>query len=203
MFILALTGSIATGKSTALKLFSEQNIATISADEIVHKLYDNQAFEQLSLAFPIAITNNKLDRKILGKIILGSTKNLKKIEDILHPLVQTEIEKFIKKSKKENKHLVVLEIPLLFESKNKYHYDAIAVTYCDEEILSERVLQREGMNKEKLKFILNQQMPQNEKKARADFLIDTSTGLEDTKKQVKDIIFAIEQIIKTTKNNIH
>lgn len=203
MYILALTGSIATGKSTVLKIFSEQNIATISADEIVHKLYDNQAFKQLALAFPIAINDNKIDRKILKKIILGSTKNLKILEDILHPLVQKEIEKFILKSKEENRQIIVLEIPLLFESNNKYQYDAIAVTYCDEETQLERVLLREGMSKQKLQFILNQQMPQKDKKERADFLIDSSTGLEDTKKQVKDIILAIEQIIKTPKKNIH
>ena len=203
MYILALTGSIATGKSTVLKIFSEQNIATISADEIVHKLYDNQAFKQLALAFPIAINDNKIDRKILKKIILGSTKNLKILEDILHPLVQKEIEKFILKSKEENRQIIVLEIPLLFESNNKYQYDAIAVTYCDEETQLERVLLREGMSKQKLQFILNQQMPQKDKKERADFLIDSSTGLEDTKKQVKDIILAIKQIIKTPKKNIH
>ncbi len=203
MYILALTGSIATGKSTVLKIFSEQNIATISADEIVHKLYDNQAFKQLALAFPIAINDNKIDKKILKKIILGSTKNLKILEDILHPLVQKEIEKFILKSKEENRQIIVLEIPLLFESNNKYQYDAIAVTYCDEETQLERVLLREGMSKQKLQFILNQQMPQKDKKERADFLIDSSTGLEDTKKQVKDIILAIKQIIKTPKKNIH
>ena len=188
MFILGLTGSIATGKSTILKMFEGENIAIISADDIVHNLYKNEALTPIAKIFPKTLINNRIDRKILSKILLAMPELIKKLEEIVHPLVRSKIDEFINQQKKSNAKMIVLEIPLLFESNAKYPINAIAVTYCSDEIQKQRALEREGMSEEKLQLIISRQMPQSEKKAKADFIIDTSKSIDDSHRQVKQII---------------
>jgi len=188
MFILGLTGSIATGKSTILKMFEGENIAIISADDIVHNLYKNEALTPIAKIFPKTLINNRIDRKILSKILLAMPELIKKLEEIVHPLVRSKIDEFINQQKKLNTKMIVLEIPLLFESNAKYPINAIAVTYCSDEIQKQRALEREGMSEEKLQLIISRQMPQSEKKDKADFIIDTSKSIDDSLRQVKQII---------------
>ncbi len=188
MFILGLTGSIASGKSTILKMFAREGIPTISADEIVHEIYQNEAVEKVAKIFPKAIKNHSVDRKTLSKILLNSKSSLKKLEKIIHPIVQEKIKQFIKISKQQNHKMIVLEIPLLFESDIKYPLDAIALSVVNEDLQRKRALGRENMNEEKLNMIIANQMKQEEKKLRSDFIIDSSISLEKTKKKVQEII---------------
>jgi len=188
MFILGLTGSIATGKSTILKMFRDENVAIISADNIVHNLYENEALAPIAKIFPKTLIDDKIDRKVLSKILLAMPELIKKLEGIVHPLVRKKIDEFISQQKKLNAKMIVLEIPLLFESNAKYPINAIAVTYCSDEIQKQRALEREGMSEKKFQLIIARQMPQSEKKAKADFIIDTSKSIDDSLRQVKQII---------------
>ncbi|MCF6343849.1 MAG: dephospho-CoA kinase [Devosiaceae bacterium] len=188
MLILALTGSIATGKSTVLAMFKQENIATISSDEIVHELYQNEAVSSLEKLFPSAIKNNKIDRKILSEILVKTPSLLGELEKIIHPLVRQKQREFIEKCKENNEKLIVLEIPLLFETNSNIAFDYVLITTCPDEILCQRALQRDGMNEQKLDIILANQMSQQDKILRADFIIDTSKSLSQSKREVKNII---------------
>ncbi len=188
MYILALTGSIATGKTTILQLFAKNNIKTLSSDEIVHQLYQNEAVEKIAKIFPKAIKNNKVDREILSQIITQQPENLIKLEQIIHPLVRKKQQEFIEKSKKEGEKLIVIEIPLLFESNENHNFSGVLVVYCPKELLVERALKRKNMTKEKLEIILQNQMEQEEKIKRADFTIDSSQPISVCEQEVKKII---------------
>ncbi len=188
MLILALTGSIATGKSTVLGMFKQENIVTISSDEIVHELYQNEAVSSLEKLFPSAIKNNKIDRKILSEILVKTPSLLGELEKIIHPLVRQKQREFIEKCKENNEKLIVLEIPLLFETNSNIAFDYVLITTCPDEILRPRALQRDGMNEQKLDIILANQMSQQDKILRADFIIDTSKSLSQSAREVKNII---------------
>lgn len=188
MLILALSGSIATGKSTVLGMFKQENIATISSDEIVHDLYQKEAVNLLKNLFPSAIKNNKIDRKTLSAILVKTPSLLGELEKIIHPLVRQKQNEFIQKCKKNNEKLVVIEIPLLFETNSNIAFDYVLITTCPNKILRQRALQRDGMNKQKLDIILANQMSQQDKILRADFIIDTSKPLSQSKIEVKNII---------------
>ncbi len=188
MLILALTGSIATGKSTVLGMFKQENIVTISSDEIVHELYQKEAVAPLKKLFPSAIKNNKVDRKTLSKLLVKTPSLLGELEKTIHPLVRQKQNEFIQKCKENNEKLIVIEIPLLFETNSNIAFDYALITTCPEEILRQRALQRDGMNEQKLDIILANQMSQQDKILRADFIIDTSKSLRQSKREVKNII---------------
>ncbi len=188
MFALALTGSIATGKSTVLDMFSDENIPTLSSDMIVHELYENAAVAPISKLFPRTVKQGKIDRKILTQIIQKNPNLLKKLEEIVHPLVRQKQLEFLQKNRLNGEKLVVIEIPLLFETNSKLHFDAIVVTICPKDIQRKRALKREGMSEEKLELILANQISQQEKIKQADFIIDSSKTLDQMRKQVKKII---------------
>ena len=191
MFLLALSGSIATGKSTILAMFKDEGIATISADEIVKQLYQNEAVKPISQIFPKSIKNGTIDKQALSLLLLAQPEKFDVLEAIIHPLVQEKLQQFIKIQQKLGQKLLVIEIPLLFETTNKYDFDAILVSFVDEETQAKRALKRGGMSKEKLEMILAKQVSQKEKIKRADFTIDSSNSLQEVRNQVKEIISTI------------
>ncbi len=191
MFKLGLTGSIATGKSTVLKAFADLGHPTFSADQAVHELYQNQAVAPIAALFPKAVVNSHIDRAVLSSILAQNPAKtaqlIKQLEAIVHPLVRQKIKDFLARSQASGGRLAVVDIPLLFEKGFDHGLDAVAVTFCDEELLRARALARPGMNVEKLDLILAHQLAQSEKKQRADYLIDTGTPMAQTKARVREI----------------
>lgn len=185
MLKLGLTGSIATGKSTALAAFAALGIPTISADAVVHALYEGKAVAPLREVFPEVIHSGQVDRAALSRWLVAHPEDLQKVESIVHPLVRERIAGFLSDAEKGGAPLAVVDIPLLFESGYDYGLDAVAVTAVGEAVQRQRALARPGMTVEKLDTILARQMPQDEKKRRADFVLDTSGTIRDTEAQVK------------------
>lgn len=188
---LGLTGSIATGKSTVLMIFSELGYATFSADDEVHRLYQRQVPSQIIDFYPPALKNGQIDRNILAQYLMETPEKLTELETLIHPLVHQSYENFIKTSKNQNQQLIVADIPLLFENNYDYRFDAIAVTYCTPQTQRMRALNRQGMTEKKLQTILARQMDQENKKQQADYLIDTNGSIQKTREQVKNIVTKI------------
>lgn len=188
MFRLGLTGSIATGKSTALKAFKDFGVPTYSADAAVHALYRGEAVAPLEVLFPGVTVDGEIDRAILGQRLVANPERFPELEAVVHPLVGKKMQEFLREAEENGAKLAVLDIPLLFETRTKYPVDAVAITVCSDEEQRRRALARPGMDVEKLQTILAQQMPQAEKKQRADFVIDTNGAIEESREQVKKII---------------
>lgn len=189
MIVLGLTGSIGMGKSTTAGFFLAAGIPVYSADEAVHQLYESQpVIEQLRQIFPNSVTEDRIDRAKLSKEIVADSSKLKLLETIIHPLVRQKEKAFVKKHREDCAKLVVLDIPLLFETGPEGRVDKIAVVSAPFAVQRERVLARLGWNIEKFNHILSRQIPDHEKRKRADFIIDTSQGLEHARKQVQSII---------------
>ena len=162
MIILGLTGSIGMGKTTTAQMFRDENIAVHDADKTVHQLYENEAVEPLRDLFPSAIVDGRVDRKALGRLVLGKRDKLKSLEQLIHPMVRQKEQQFLEKSKADNARLVVLDIPLLFETGGEKRVDVVLVVTADKEIQRQRVLEREDMSEEKFAAILKQQVPDSE-----------------------------------------
>lgn len=187
-FVLGLTGSIATGKSTVLELFAKAGIPTISADTIVHDLYEDEAVGPVGALFPEAVESYRINRERLSALLKISPERFAELEAVVHPLVRRKTLDFLATPAVAGADLAVIEIPLLFETGADYPLDATAVTWCADAELRRRALARPGMTVEKLDAILARQMPQAQKKQLASYVIDTGTSLEATKDQVNDII---------------
>ena len=188
MIRLGLTGSMATGKSTVANMFRDQNVPIYDADKAVHELYKGEAVGPVGELFPDAIINGQVDRKALSAIVLNDKTKLASLEKVVHPLVHQKMHQFIEDHKKAGADLVILEIPLLFETGKTYPLDKIVVTYCADDIQFQRAMGRPGMTKEKFEAIKARQMPQSEKRERADFAIDTGTTMDQTRQAVDDVI---------------
>ncbi|MGL4489229.1 MAG: dephospho-CoA kinase [Rhizobiaceae bacterium] len=188
MIILGLTGSIGMGKSTTLKMFEDEGIKTYSADAAVHELYAGKAVPLIEVAFPGTTSKGEVDRQILSAKVLGNPDALKKLEAIVHPLVREAEMHFIADAKASGAKLVVVDIPLLFETGGKERVDKILVVTADPHIQRERVLARPGMTVQKFESILARQMKDEDKRAIADFIIDTGKGLDHARSAVEDII---------------
>lgn len=188
MIKLGLTGSMATGKSTVAGMFAKRDIPIYDADKAVHDLYEGEAVPVVGAYFPKAVIDGKIDRKALSKLVLGDKEKLAQLEALVHPLVHQKIHEFLAKNQQSGEKLVILEIPLLFETGKDYPLDKIAVTFCADEIQEQRALARDGMTQEKFEAIKARQMPQIEKKQRADFLIDTGLSPDETQQVVDDVI---------------
>jgi dephospho-CoA kinase len=192
MLIIGLTGSIATGKSETSKLFSRAHIPVFDADAEVHKIYENKSVvKMLAGYFPDAILNGEINRQILGKLVLTDAKKLKALEALIHPLVQAEREKFISRWKAKQVDFVIMDIPLLFETDQSDEVDYVIVVSATEQIQRERALSRAGMTDEKLAGILFRQVPDAEKRTRADFVIENSGSLPQLREQVDVLISKI------------
>ena len=190
MITIGLTGSIAMGKSETAKMFRSLDVPVFDADEAVHKLYarNGGAVKPVGALFPAAIEDGAVNRVTLAKLVLNDTQALKDLENLVHPLVQKERQKFIDQANNEGRALIVLDIPLLFETGGEEQVDKIVVVSASEEIQRERALQRPGMTEEKFEAILRKQVPDHEKRAKADFVVDSSHGLAAAKAQVVDIV---------------
>ena len=191
-FRLGLTGSIAMGKSTTARLFREAGVPVWDADAAVHRLYakGGAAVAPLSHLAPDAIRDGAVDRSALKAAISGDPGLIARIEGIVHPLVQADREAFVAA---QDAAVVVLDIPLLYETGGERDCDAVAVVTTDPDTQRTRAMERDGMTEAHLDMILAKQVPDAEKRARADYIIDTSHGLEPVRAQVQTILEDIER----------
>lgn len=194
MFILGLTGSVGMGKSVTAKFFAEEGVPVHDADAAVHRLYEGAAVPLIEAVFPGTTADGKVDRTKLGGRVLADPAALKKLEGIVHPLVRKEEEQFLAAAEKSGADIAVLDIPLLFETGAEKRCDAVVVVSAPAELQRERVMARPGMTAEKFAAILAKQMPDAEKRAKADFIVDSSAGFEPARQQVRDILAAIRKM---------
>lgn len=190
MRTIGLTGSIGMGKSTTAQMFEVEGIPVYDADAEVHRLYakGGSAVAPVEAAFPGVTKDGAIDRAALSAKVLGDEQAMKRLEAIVHPLVGQSRAEFFEAAKKAGADLVVLDIPLLFETGGETRVDAVVVVSASTEVQRDRVLQRLGMSAEKLDAILARQVPDAEKRRRADHIIDTGQGLEVARAQVRQVI---------------
>lgn len=190
MILLGLTGSIGMGKSTTAALFREAGVPVYDADAEVHASYavGGACVGPVGEAFPGVVKDGAIDREALRQRVLGKPEELRRLNGVVHPIIGSLRRSFFEEAQAAGADLVVLDIPLLFEGGGESGMDAVAVVTAPPELQRERVLQREGMSQERLDAILAHQTPDAEKRARADFVIDTSQGLEPVRRQVAEII---------------
>src|SRR5438093_10372271 len=188
MFILGLTGSLGMGKSTTARFFAEEGVPVHDADAVVHRLYDGEAAAAIEAAFPDTTAGGKVDRTKLAARVLGDSAALKRLEAIVHPLVQADERRLLAEAEQRGEKVAVLDIPLLFETGGDRRVDAVVVVSAPPEVQRTRVLERPGMTMEKLEAILAKQMPDAEKRARADFVVDTAQGYEAARARVRAIL---------------
>jgi dephospho-CoA kinase len=185
---LGLTGSIGMGKSVAAQMFRDEGIPVHDADAAVHALYEGRAAPLIEAAFPGTVRNGVVDRAELSARVLGNTGEMNRLEAIVHPLVRDEEEAFLKEAQANGFKLVVLDIPLLYETGAESRTDKILVMSADPDVQRARVLSRPGMTKEKFEAIVSRQISDAEKRRRADFVINTGLGLDFARAEVRKII---------------
>ncbi|WP_431320886.1 dephospho-CoA kinase [Rhizobium sp. YTU87027] len=188
MLRIGLTGSIGMGKSTMAKLFAEAGVPVNDSDAAVHDLYAGEAAPLVNVAFPGTMKDGAVDRQELARQLVGSADGFKRLEAIVHPLVRKREAEFIERERQRGSPMVLLDIPLLFETGAESRIDVIVVVSCDPQIQRERVLARPGMTVEKFNMILARQTPDTEKRARADYVIDTGHSIETARKRVAEIV---------------
>ena len=188
MRILGLTGSIGMGKSTTAKLFAEAGVPVYDADAEVHQLYEGEAAPAIEAAFPGTTSNGKVDRPKLSARVVHDPAAIKQLEQIVHPMLGASRKKFFADAEAAQAPVVVLDIPLLFETGGEKRVDAVVVVSTFPELQRERVLARGTMDEAKLDAIIAKQMPDAEKRKRADFVVDTSHGLEPVRAQITHIL---------------
>lgn len=188
MIILGLTGSIGMGKSTTAGMFREAGIPVHDADAAVHELYSGAAAPLIEIAFPGTVIDGVVDRRKLGERVIGKAEEMKRLEAIVHPLVAEMRNRFLEEAAANGAELAVLDIPLLYETGGEKLCDYVVVVTAPAEVQRDRVLARPEMTEEKFQAILAKQVPDAEKRKRADFTIDTSLGFEAARQQVKAII---------------
>ena len=196
MFILGLTGSLAMGKSATAKMFAEEGVPVHDADATVHRLYDGQAVAAIEAAFPGVAAGGKVDRIELGRRVLADKAAIKRLEQIVHPLVRKAEEAFLATAERDGAAIAVLDIPLLFETGAEKRCDAVVVVSGPADVQRARAFERPGMNEDKFAAILAQQMPDAEKRARADFVVDTSRGFDAARAQVREILDRVAKMPK-------
>jgi len=193
MIVLGLTGSVGMGKSATAKMFADEGVPVFDADAAVHRLYEGEAAPLIAAAFPAAVSAGRVDRWRLSRAVVGNSEAFARLEAIIHPLVRKAREEFLAAAKAEGAEIVVLDIPLLFETGGEHEVDKIAVVSAPQPVQKERVLARAGMTEEKFSAIVAKQMPDSEKRKRADFVIDTSRGFAAAGEEVRAILRALSQ----------
>lgn len=193
MIVIGLTGSIGMGKSTTSDMFKSLGVPVISADEIVHDLYSAEAAPLIEAAFPGTAPDGVVNREILSARLMAAPQEFKRLEAIIHPLVRAREKQFVDAAAARGEPMVLLDIPLLFETGSTDRVDVVVVASCAPEIQRKRVMARPGMTAEKFEAILARQTPDAEKRARADYVIDTGRGLEAARSQVAEIVAALTQ----------
>jgi dephospho-CoA kinase len=193
--ILGLTGSIGMGKSTVGKMFEVENIPLYNVDAEIHKFYQvgGIAVEPISKVFPDAVIEGRVDRPTLSKLVLGDDVAIKKLEAIVHPMVGSHRTEFLRSAKDNGHDMVILDVPLIFETNGMKNFDKIVVVSAPADQQRARVLARDDMSAEKFEAILARQLPDAEKRARADFVIDTGVGLDETRAQVQKLIKTLRE----------
>jgi dephospho-CoA kinase len=190
-FVLGLTGSIGMGKSATAAMFRRLGVPVHDADAAVHALYAGSAAPVIEAAFPGVVTNGVVDRPALSKIVLAAPERLRALEAIVHPLVRAERDRFLAKAVAGRAMVALLDIPLLFETAGDRACDAVLVVTASPEVQRARVLARPGLTPEMLDAIRSKQMPDEQKRARAHFLVDTGRGFPAAERQVRDILRAL------------
>lgn len=188
MIVIGLTGSIGMGKTTTAKLFAEEGVPVLDSDEVVHGLYRAEAVPLIESAFPGTTVSGTVDRRKLADVLRENPANFTRLEAIIHPLVRRRQDVFLAEAAKDGRQFALLDIPLLFETAAESRVDKVVVVSCAPEIQRERVLSRPGMTQEKFEMILARQMPDAEKRRRADFIVDSGNGVEAARDQVRGIL---------------
>ncbi|WP_213735836.1 dephospho-CoA kinase [Bradyrhizobium sp. dw_411] len=188
MIILGLTGSIGMGKSTTAKLFVEAGVPVYDADAAVHALYEGEAAPAIEAAFPGSTVDGRVDRMRLSAQVVHDPAAMRRLEQIVHPMLGASRQKFLEDAERSGAPVAVVDVPLLFETGGEKRVDAVVVVTTTPEIQRERILARDNMTAEKLDAILARQLPDAEKRKRADFVVDTSHGLEPVRARIRDIL---------------
>ncbi|HEY6023135.1 MAG TPA: dephospho-CoA kinase [Pseudolabrys sp.] len=196
MFVLGLTGSLGMGKSATAKMFAEAGVPVHDADAVVHRLYDGEAVPLIEAAFPGTTAGGKVDREKLGRRVLGDAAAIKQLESIVHPLVAAARERFLADMERNGAAVAVLDIPLLFETGGDKRCDAVVVVSAPADVQRTRSFERPEMTEQKFAAILAKQMPDAEKRGRADFVVDTSKGFDAARAQVRDILARVATMPK-------
>jgi dephospho-CoA kinase len=188
MIILGLTGSIGMGKSTTAKLFAEAGVPVYDADATVHMIYQGEAAPAIEAAFPGTTAGGKVDRTRLSAQVVHDAEAMKRLEQIVHPMLRAYHQKFLDDAERSGASVAVVDVPLLYETGGEKRVDAVVVVTTSPEIQRERILSRDNMTSEKLDAILARQLPDAEKRKRADFIVDTSHGLDPVRARIRDIL---------------
>ena len=196
MFILGLTGSLAMGKSATAQMFVDEGVPLHDADAVVHRLYDGEASAEIEAAFPGTTADGKVDRARLGERVIGDAAAIKRLEQIVHPKVTAASAKFLAEAERAGAPVAVLDVPLLFETGGDRRCDAVVVVSAPAAVQRARTFERPGMTEQKFAAILASQMPDADKRARADFVVDTSRGFDAARTQVRDILARIATMPK-------
>jgi dephospho-CoA kinase len=192
MLVIGLTGSIGMGKSTAAKHFAKRGIAVFDADAEVHRLYKGEAVPAIAAAFPRAVASGKVDRTLLARELATSPGKLKQLEAIVHPMVVEAELDFLRQEEARGAKFAVLEIPLLFETGAEKRVDISVVVSAPEEVQRARALARPGMTAEKLDQLSKRQLPDSEKRARADFVVDSDKTIPDMEAEIDRLIESLD-----------
>ena len=196
MFILGLTGSIGMGKTATAAMFADEGVPVHDADAVVHRLYEGEATPLIEAAFPGTTSGGKVDRGKLGERVLGDKEAIARLEQIVHPLVTRARERFVADAERSGAKVAVLDVPLLFETGGDKRCDAVVVVSAPADTQRARAFERPGMSEDKFSAILAKQMPDSEKRARADFVVDTSQGFDFARAQVREILNAVAKMPK-------
>ena len=188
MLLLGLTGSIGMGKSTTAKLFAEAGVPVYDADATVHMLYEGEAVPAIEAAFPGTTADGKVDRNKLSARVVQDPAAMQRLEQIVHPMLGASRQKFLDDAERSGAPVAVVDVPLLFETGGEKRVDAVVVVTTTPEIQRQRILARDNMTSEKLDAILARQLPDAEKRWRADFVVDTSDGLDPVRARIRDIL---------------
>jgi dephospho-CoA kinase len=188
MIVLGLTGSIGMGKSTTAKLFAEAGVPVYDADATVHKVYEGEAAPAIEAAFPGTTANGKVDRARLSARVVQDPAAIRQLEQIVHPMLRSYHQKFLEDAERSGTPVALVDVPLLFETGGEKRVDAVVVVTTSPENQRERILARGTMTEEALDAILARQMPDAEKRQRADFVVDTSHGLDPVRARIRDIL---------------
>jgi dephospho-CoA kinase len=188
MIVLGLTGSIGMGKSTTAKLFAEAGVPVYDADATVHRIYEGEAAPAIEAAFPGTTVDGKVDRVRLSAQVVHDPVAMKRLEQVVHPMLRSYHQKFLHDAERAGAPVAVIDVPLLYETGGEQRVDAVVVVTTTPEVQRQRILARDNMTSEKLEAILARQLPDTEKRRRADFVVDTSDGLDPVRARIRDIL---------------
>ncbi len=193
MLIVGLTGSIGMGKSTTAQMFRDEGVAVHDSDAAVHEIYRGPRSQAIERAFPGSTSDGAVDRAKLAAMILGRPEEIARLESIVHPLAQEMRRAFVEAQRARGAQIVVVDIPLLYETGAEKEVDKVLVVSASAELQRERVMARPGMTDEKFGAILARQLPDSEKRKRADFVVHTDRGMKAARQEVRAIVAALRK----------